>query len=87
MISTTSGNGFADVGRPKTTAECRYVGTVASGSRQVDPTYRPNRTENVGSLCHGESGGVLPEAPGRVLKGAGAAKVWRRCYRTETVFT
>ncbi len=83
MMSTTSGNGFADVGRPKTTAECRYVVVDVSASRQVDPTFRLNWTENVGSLCHGESGGGSPELPGRGLKGAGAAKVWRRCYRVE----
>ena len=85
MITTSSGNGFADVGRPRTTAECPYVDTEESASRQVDPTLRLNWTGNVGSLCHDESGGRSPEVPGRGLKGAGAAKVRRRCYRAEPV--
>ena len=87
MISSNSGYGFADISRSKTTAQCRYVEAEVSGSRQVDPTYRPNWTENVGSLCHGEGGGGAPEGPGRGLRGAEAAKVRRRCYRVETVLT
>ncbi len=85
MISTTSGNGFANVGRSKVTAKCPYVDTEESASRQVDPTIRLNWTENVGSLCHRESAGGSPELPGRGLKGAGAAKVWRRCHRVDLV--
>ena len=83
MISSNSGNGFADVGRLRATAKHPYVDTGESASRQVDPTLRPNWTENVGSLCHGESAGGSPEVPGRGLRGAGAAKVWRRCNRVE----
>jgi len=70
MISTTSGNGFADVGHLKVTADPRYVDGEASGSRQVDPTFRLNWTENMGSLCHGEGGGSSPEVLGKSPKGA-----------------
>ncbi len=80
MISTTSGNGFADVDRPKATAKCPYVDTGESASRQVDPPFRPNWTKNVGSLCHDESGGRSLEVLGGGLRGAEAAKVRRRCY-------
>ena len=86
MITTSSGNGFADVGRPRTTAECPYVDTEESASRQVDPTLRLNWTENVGSMCHRESDVRAPEVVGRRLKGAKAAKVWRRCYRIDSIF-
>jgi len=83
MISSNSGTGFANVDRPKTTAKCRYVDTEVSGSRQVDPTFRLNWTENVGSLCHVEGGGASLEVLGGGLRGAKAAKVWRGCYRIE----
>jgi hypothetical protein len=86
MISTTSGNGFADVGPLRATAKCPYVDTEESASRQVDPTFRLNWTENVGSLCHGESGSGSREVVGRGLKYAKAAKVWRWCYRIEPGF-
>jgi len=85
MISSNSGNGFADVGHPKATAECPYVDSEESASRQVNPTFRLNWTENVGSMCHGESDGRSPEVLGRGLRGAKAAKVWRRCHRIEPV--